>query len=405
MSSPSFLRKALTVVAVSAAALLTGCGASSTAAPADNGTASATLAIIAGNRQGDPTIFSTTSVNGQDEQVLNLTSLGKSLHDKLSSSLTVTVIPADGDPTASQSANLPVNDKNPKTRTDSIDSNVSSAAGLIAASQAKVSESNTLAAMDTAARASKSVYVIDSGVSTTGPVMFQAGLLSPKTDMNLLVRQLKASGNQPDFSGVHFTWWGLGQVAAPQPALPIWARAQLQKFWEAVITAGGGTVEFNNEPFPPGSEAPNGLPAVTPVNFTDTAVAPIALSLPDTQLQFNQNEATFAEKDKTRTLLAAIAPDLNKNDHPDIWLTGCTALDPKATEASMKTLSQARAQAVATLLHELGVSSNLHTDGYGPNCPGRIPDLDANGQLIEAKATANRKVLITSLPQHQTPAQ
>ncbi|MCY0905759.1 hypothetical protein [Arthrobacter sp. H14-L1] len=350
-------------------------------------------------------MFSKISVDGQDRQVLNLSSLGKSLHDKLSSSLTVTVIPADGAPTAARSADLAVIDKNPKTRSDSTESNVSSAVGLIAASRATVNESNTLAALDTAGRSSKSVFIIDSGVSTSGPVMLQTGLLSTKTDVNSLVKQLQASGNQPRFQGTHFTWWGLGQVAAPQPALPIWAHTKLQQLWEAIITAGGGTVEFNNEIFPPGDAASPPLPPVTPVNFTDTPVAPVALTLPQTQLRFNPNLASFADKDKARTVLAAIAPDLNRNDHPDIWLTGCTALDPMSTSESMKTLSQRRAEAVATVLRGLGVTSTLHTDGYGPNCPGRISDLDTHGQLVAGKAALNRKVLITSTRQMENPAQ
>ncbi|OAD97739.1 hypothetical protein [Arthrobacter sp. OY3WO11] len=404
MPSVIHLRAGITAVFV-LILTLTGCsGVPSPAATVNPDSSTDTLAIVAGARQNQPALFSSRESSGQNQQVLNLPSLGNSLHEKLSSNATVTVIPADGVPAASQSATLTVIDKNPKTRSDSIASNVSSAAGLIASARASVTETNTLAAIDVAGRAGKTVFIVDSGVSTTGPLALQTGLLSSKTDVNSLIRQLEASGNQPHFNGTRFIWWGLGQVTAPQPALPIWARTKLQQLWEAVITAGGGTVVFNHEQLTPGDPASPQLPHVTPVDFTDTPVEPLSLTLPETRLHFQENVASFADVEKAKAALAAIAPALNINDHPHIWITGCTALDPAATAANMKTVSRARAEATAKLLRELGATSALHVEGYGPHCPGRISDLNANGLLTE-NAALNRKVLITSTAQQETPAQ
>lgn len=354
------------------------------------------VAIVAGDRQGVPSLFDKSGSSGS---ALVLPSFVSALEEQTKHDLALTVLAVDGNPQPAASMELRVDSTNPKTAERSISENTGAMATAILSSKAKTPESNLLLALDSAGRSvmgqqNSNVFVVDSGISTTGPLMFQTGLIGPQTDAAKIVDQLRSAGNLPSMKGVNVQWWGLGQVAGPQAAVPIWTNAKLRELYTLIIQASGGTVVFHNDLIPP--TAPTlGLPKVTSVTFTDTVAAPISVPLPESRLMFEKESAEFTDPVAAAKSIGEVASEFSEATTSEIWVTGCTAFPPGASVAGMERLSTKRAQAVRAELVNSGLS-NVHARGFGPNCPGRIPDVTADGKSIPDAQAQNRKVLVTS---------
>lgn len=378
---------ALTVVVTGA--LVTGCGEAEAVPPEGQ------MVLIAGDRQGMPSIV---DESGRNPEIV-ISSLREELESRFDRDMTVSVIPADGDPRTAQTETYELDTDNPTQREASPEERLEELSENLADVQATTGESDVLSALDiggrpTADAENKKLYVFDSGVSTAGPLAMQNGLLGPETDVSQIVEQLKAAGNVPHVSGVEVHWWGLGQVMDPQGTPPVWAKTKLEELWTAIVEAGGGSVTFHDDAVQ--ATAPTGdLPDVTPVTFSDVVAKPVSVSIPESQISFQPDTAEFARPDTAARTLADLVSTLETSSADALWVTGCTANPEGVAEMYMQQLSEERARTIARSLEDSGLSTTMHVQGLGPACPGRTPEVEGD-EGFEAAQAENRRVLITS---------
>ena len=190
-------------------------------------------------------------------------------------------------------------------------------------------------------------------------------------------------------------WVGMGDTAAPQGALDQAARARLEELWRSVVETAGGTLTTDSRDAVT-TTAPEQLPAVTPVNVAATSVsaARISVTLPETQLAFVGDEATFLHPDQASATIAELARSLTGSGVSRVTVTGCTAT--AGTPESRATLSQARAEAVRTELQAHLGGVPVTARGLGAECPGHVPDVGPDGRLTEPQAQQNRVTVVTA---------
>ncbi len=280
--------------------------------------------------------------------------------------------------------------------------------GVLQSSAAKTEEADTLSALVLAGRSladaqgSKELVVLDSGLGTCGYVDFTLGLL--RADPDAIVDYLEKCSALPDLTGVHVTWVGLGDVAAPQEKLTSSNTENLRAIWEKILLAAGATVDFS-EDVPSGAEGAN-LPDVTPVeiipdapiNADEISQAVGALSagpviLDEKTVLFLPDTAVFADREAAAQALTPLAEQMAKDPQQQIVLAGTTAT--VGANKNCRVFSLTRAQAVKELLVDMGVSPDQITAvlGIGYENKWHLPDVDANGGL-NANAPKNRSVII-----------
>lgn len=280
----------------------------------------------------------------------------------------------------------------------------------LAASVAASPEADVLAGISAAADEVREgqnpkIVVIDNGLPTVGSVSLpQTGLFAPGVDIAASVRAMADLHLLPDLTGVRVRWYGMGEVVAPQESLDEAAKARLTEIWETVIETAGGSFEEGPQSPTAAQEAPENLPPVTPVDVSTTsfsASAPatpapsLSVTLPESVLPFVPDEAAFLDPEAARATALALAGQIVASGTTTVTVTGCTA--SAATPEGRAALSTNRARAVADLLVAGGVpEGSVTVQGLGAECPGRVPDLDAEGNLIEAAARANRVVKVTA---------
>lgn len=279
---------------------------------------------------------------------------------------------------------------------------------VLQSSSAKTEEADTLSALALAGRSladaqgNKELVVLDSGLSTTGYVDFTLGLL--RADPDAVVSYLTQCAALPDLTGVHVTWIGLGDVAAPQEKLTAANTANLRAIWEKILLAAGATVDFSMD-VPSAAEIPD-LPFVTPVeiiadapiNVDEIGLAVRAMSegpviLDETTVLFLPDTAVFADREAAERALTPLAEQMAASAQLRIVLAGTTAT--AGTSESCRAFSLTRAMAVKELLCDLGVPAEQITAvvGLGYENKWHLPDVDANGGL-NANAPKNRSVII-----------
>lgn len=244
------------------------------------------------------------------------------------------------------------------------------------------------------------IVVIDNGLPTVGSVSLpQTGLFAPGVDIAASVRTMADLHLLPDLTGVRVRWYGMGEVVAPQESLDEAAKARLTEIWRTVIETAGGSFEEGAQSLTAAQEVPEDLPPVTPVDVSTTsfsASAPsLSVTLPESVLPFVPDEAAFLDPEAASATALALAGQIVASGFTTVTVTGCTA--SAATPEGRAALSTNRARAVADLLVAGGVpEGSVTVQGLGAECPGRVPDLDAEGNLIEAAARANRVVKVTA---------
>ena len=371
------------------AALVTGCSEAEAVPSAGQ------MVLIAGDRQG---MASIVDESGRDPEIV-IASLRDQVMDRFDRDMTVSVIPADGDPRTAQTEIYELDTDNPTQRAESPEKRLEDLSENLADLQASSGESDVLSALDLGGRPTadserKVLYVYDSGVSTAGPLAMQNGLLGPQTDVAEIVGQLQDAGNVPHLNGVEVHWWGMGQVLDPQATVPVWARTKLQELWTAVVEAGGGSVVFHDDTVQ--ATAPSGdLPEVTPVTFSDVVAKPVSVTLPESQVSFQPDSADFADPAAAEQTLTGLVSFLESSSATSLWVTGCTANPEGVSAEQMQRLSEQRARTISESLKSAGLSTELHVQGLGPDCPGRTPEV-AGSAGLEAAQAKNRRVLITS---------
>ena len=375
MSKPSVRWRLLAVAAILAGALpVSGCAAPEPADPTGG------LAVVVGARANTPP----AALSGIAGQVVTNAAATRSA---------VSVVVADGAPFVVEDQRLAGLDRD--------DSDSQARRGIlvdaITHAAATTPETDLLTALRLAAEqvadapGRHTVLVVDSGLSTTGALSFRhEGMLA--ADAADVVASLRTAGALPDLSGVHVVFHGLGDTAAPQPELGAAVREQLRALWTAVAL-GAGALDVNVERSPLTGEPATSLPPVSVVgsgggvSCTENSVV-----LTGGDVAFEADSAVFQDAVAASETLRPIAESI-KATPVTARLTGTTANVGDAE--GQRRLSEQRAQAVGSLLVELGVpTERLTVVGLGSDFPGYILDRDAGGHLLPAAAAQNRRVTI-----------
>jgi OmpA-OmpF porin, OOP family len=259
--------------------------------------------------------------------------------------------------------------------------------------QADVLKALALAAAQTPAGGN--IIVIDSGLQTAGALLYQnqGTLMAAPADLVQFLRQNPQGNLIPGLQGRRVLLSGFGYTAAPQAALDQPEQQNVVAQWTAIAAAGGAAVCVD----PSANTGPEltGLPAVATVPLP----APVVFNACGTtvlsdggSVGFVDNESTFRSPSLADATLLQLAQKLKNGTEP-ITLIGSTSSE--GSSAHNYTLSRQRATAVAKILEHDGVhASRITIVADGPDYPGRIPDIGANGQLIPAAAEQDREVIV-----------
>lgn len=254
------------------------------------------------------------------------------------------------------------------------------------------------------------MVVVDSGLSTSGPLQFQQGLLN--ADPVALVSALQARpGAMPNLGGTSVILSGFGtSTDSPQGPLGSSQRTVLVDLWTRILKSANAT--SISAVLPSGKwRAAAGLPYVTPVPIQpETPVLPVDPAGPSTApssttglgsggtlvyqnatLGFLGDSDQFADPADAEKVLSALAVDAKAN-HWRLLVTGTTATCSQP--AYCQRLSESRAKRVVDILTKLGVA-DAQAVGAGDSFPGKVPDLRPDGSLDPVKSALNRTVRIT----------
>ena len=283
--------------------------------------------------------------------------------------------------------------------------------GCLSEVRAQTSELDTLGSIELAARAvseapgSHRIVVLDSGLQTVGALDFTQGALID-ADANEVAAWLADHSELPDLTGIQVDWYYLGDVAAPQDSLTPAQRDNLRAIWQAILETAGAEATFHDTT--PGSDAAEGLPNVSVVELPERAALPDSLTagevvqveLTESDVKFQGDSATFVDANQAREAVAACADLMAQSESATCLIEGTTAsADPAQGEEGerfIRELSQARADAVASLLVEAGANPDaIEARGCADDHASHVSDRDDAGVLIPSQAAQNRKVIIT----------
>lgn len=266
--------------------------------------------------------------------------------------------------------------------------------------KAKYEEVDTLEAIRLAANSLQTtegeryLLIADSGLSTVGYVDFCHNDLF-HTPTEEIVAALEKEKAIPDLTGVRVVWYA-SQTAEPQARLSEAQKDKLIEIWTAILTEGGAaSVEFRSDS---ASSTPyTDLPKVSVVNTEERAidVKPLeTVALDSETVTFLGDEAVFADPPKAEQEINKVAEILLANPQNQVYVVGSTASSAREGGSGQK-LSEERAELVTNTLKSYGVpEEQLKVLGLGNSAPWCVEDRDSEGNLLEAKAKDNRKVMI-----------
>lgn len=309
----------------------------------------------------------------------------------------VSVIAVDGQPAVADSSWLRVTGANDVAREKSRQENRAKVETAVTGVRAEDEETDLLGALDLAAREVRSVegareiVVVDSGLSTTGPLDFtRPGMLDAEPAD--VVADLEAADTLPDLCGIRITVQGIGDTAEPQDPLGIAQRRHLLRIWEAVLGASCAadvTIVERQISGAPHDDVPDvtEVPLPEPVQCTATTII-----LTGGEVAFLPDSADFRDPAAARAVLTPVSQQLTGGGLT-ATVTGMTAnVGPLRGQ---KTLGKQRAAAVMAELVALGVpGSSLEARGVGSDFAEYVPDGGPEGPLDPAAAAQNRKVVI-----------
>ncbi|MFJ7212653.1 OmpA family protein [Amycolatopsis sp. NPDC098790] len=275
-------------------------------------------------------------------------------------------------------------------------------AGEAAKVRARVPEVDVLSALDASARAAKpvrsgTIIMFDSGLSTAGGVNFddETSIDVAADDM---IEHLNTSGYLPDLSGMTVIFVGLGEVNAPQRSLRPAQRRHLAVLWKQIAHAAGAkcadTLDEIGHPTAPGDVPPVRQVAVPPPPTESASSGNTSVILSASgELQFRSDSADFEDEEAAKKSLTPVLRLIAAHPERKVNITGTTARI--GSRDIQLALSKARAEAVARLLGESGVSEDrIITSGVGSEFREYIPDHGPDGRLLPGPAQQNRTVRI-----------
>jgi OmpA-OmpF porin, OOP family len=264
--------------------------------------------------------------------------------------------------------------------------------------RAQVPQANVLEALAVAADELQSVgggnlIMLDSGLQTTAPLNFTAGLLAD--DPQTIASYLKNAHELPDLNGLRVEFSGLGWTAPPQATLSIADREKVAQIWQDIAYQAGASCVEINLAAPTSPSALPGLPPVSVVSLPKPAEVPRSCSVTDlndaNNVGFDFDSTNFRDPSGARATIQKLA-NVMLSTGESVTLTGATSSE--GSDEYNQRLSLERADAVRTVLIQLGVSAGrITTFGDGSHLPGRLNDRGPNGQLLIGPAIQNRKVV------------
>jgi hypothetical protein len=316
---------------------------------------------------------------------------------------TLTVIADDGRPRAVHTIELQYDSRSPQLRQDALAANRRALEDALRAAGPIVSQAEPAAALKLGADAVRgkpnpAVFLFDPGLSTTGSVLMQLGLISFDTDAAGLARQSRGQLlGHLDGTNVH--WYGLCSVVSPQPPCTAGLQQKLQEYYRGLITDAGGRVSFDDIPLAGGVAPTTARPTVDIVRWkvpriTTTAsppepkTPPIIEVLTQDVVRFLPNSDRYADPATSAVAISGLATRLRADRYPTAEVVGCTAKDPGSTEAQMVRRARSRAAAIVRDLRAHGASTSFAVRGLGWRCPGYRAGADE----------ANRRVIVSTEP-------
>lgn len=383
------LSAVLGAVLLASSMIVGGCGSGDSGATEDAGLAS---------RPNAATYDAAIVYADRSNSGANASNALKHIEDVAASEGFLACVLADGKPT-SVSDTFELTEQNGRKRESELKQKIASVSGMDWS--ARTAEADIFAAITEADRAlggasgdvERSVIIVDSGISTSGPISFmedqpaREGLLDP----DAFVQSLRQSGDLGKLENVdRVIWYGLGEASDPQESPNEGTRRAMQDLYEAIFAAGGvEEVEFMEAG---GSSAPSsGLPAVTPIELPKIALDPDGnpVGLGDT-LVFNEAEGTALTFETATSAFVdggAAAVELEDGiaqllSFPEMSVAVRGYTDTVGDEAANQVLSEERARTVADLLVSAGVSPDRITViGMGEDSTHGEGDVAANRRV------------------------
>jgi outer membrane protein OmpA-like peptidoglycan-associated protein len=325
---------------------------------------------------------------------------------------TFSIVLADGNPEIESSSLIEV-EKRGYTQTDrdeEIENAVAEiskvyrcALGLDGISSSASSESDLALALSKASGffevegSQREIFVLSNGISTAGQVNFINDGVPSLENFSGKVDQYATQNALVDLKGANVNWIGLGQTDDNhQEKLGTQALEALAGFWKLVVEQSDGVVSSinpGNVVF--GAPHPNSL-KISQVGTNFEKVCINEELGEDQGLVFVGNKTDFDEPSVAQESIRAIARKINDSGCiGKIIITGYVASNTDKDSfdgVGDVNLSQRRADVVADLLNEYGVTAGIEANGAGW---GGTPDWDADGNFDDALGKANRIVKIT----------
>ena len=318
----------------------------------------------------------------------------------------VYVVRSDGSPVVAGQVGIdPYVGNNQPAAKATASAQTSKLANVLTKASATTAEADPIEALNLGVRTARGstggrVIMIDNGLSTSGSVLMQTGISTSYPAENV-AKQVLATGEVEDMSGITIEWYGLGESVSPQERVPTWARTKLKTFYESLVKGAKGAIVWKDDPLS-NDAGPAALPPVTPVPFSEaqaptTSVPPeVTYVLNEHSLPFKSNSTELSNPAEAKTFIETLVPDINRVQ--SINIVGCTAKNPGSSDAQLEAFALQRALRIQSLLADAGVKVPMNAVGYGWKCPGYVTDTDAAGKQVESSAAKNRRVIISSEP-------
>ena len=290
---------------------------------------------------------------------------------------------------------------------------------------AKCDEADTLQAISLSANSlhnseyeSKYMYILDSGLSTTGVLDFAHQNIID-SEPSYVVEKLKEQHAIPNLQGITIRWIGFGQTCGEQQTLSSDYIYKLENIWRAILSEGGAIIDEYS--FDKGAleniDIEISLPYVTPVPIVSQPISPqetgedtnesdnmaytsfddgTILALDEnTHVNFKPDTAEFIDSELAYRDLESVVEYLKSSSEVKVYVAGMTAT--YGDRDSCKRLSLERATAVKNLI--LQSDASISADqmiilglGYEDNFL-RVIDV-VNGEFMEDEAKRNRAVYV-----------
>ena len=325
---------------------------------------------------------------------------------------TLSIVLADGNPEIESSALIEV-EKLGYTQTDrdeEVENAISEiskvyrcALGLDGVSSSSSPESDLSLALAKASGAfesdktQKDIFVLSNGISTAGQINFINDGVPSLENFAGTVDQYATQNALVDLKGSNVTWIGLGQTDDNnQEKLGTQAIEALTGFWKLFVEKSSGVVSsISAGNVVNGSPHPNSL-KISKVGTNFEKVCINEELGEDQGLVFVGNKTDFVEPSVAEASIKAIARKISDSACAGkITVTGFVASNTdQSTFDGIGDigLSMRRAQVVADLLKDYGVSAEIEAKGAGW---GLVPDWGSAGKFDDNLGKANRIVTIT----------